>query len=431
MGFYSLNERQGGNNVLYYEAQAQNISTTQQATNKGVMDQQEDITHFQERFNGLFPFSSDGVIVGIPSASFEEEMQTKITFAGGRISLGTFNHENMHQWWGDNVSENQYNLTFFKEGFANMSESLNSARTAATNAGGLDTPAGDAAFEQSLVNTFNNTYNSTSTTFWNVAPSNPQSSNLFGTNNTYTRPGRSYIALRQILGKTNFASALQEIQRTYGGGSITEPQEIAVFHKYLPNQSAACSQKLDAFFRQWWDTPYTGSPQAGNRPQITGPGLAGQGFYDAAGGCSDYGVAPVSGSVPATLSLTLGTPASFNQFTPGAAKDYTASTTANVISSAGDATLSVADPSTTAPGHLVNGAFSLPSALKVVASSPAGTSTGTGTLSGSPLNLLSWNAPVSNDAVAMTFTQPIGSTDALRTGTYAKTLTFTLSTTTP
>ena len=35
-------------------------------------------------------------------------MQTKITFAGGSRSattLGTFNHENMHQWWGDNVSE--------------------------------------------------------------------------------------------------------------------------------------------------------------------------------------------------------------------------------------------------------------------------------------------------------------------------------------
>ena len=40
-------------------------------------------------------------------------------------------------------------------------------------------------------------------------------------------------------------------------------------------------------------------------------------------------------------------------------------TTANVISTAGDATLSVADPSATATGHLVNGAFSLPQALQV------------------------------------------------------------------
>ena len=64
--------------------------------------------------------------------------------------------------------------------------------------------------------------------------------------------------------------------------------------------------------------------------------------------------------VPATLALSLGQPAAFGPFTPGVAKDYTASTTANVISTAGDATLSVADPSTTATGHLVNGAFFLP-----------------------------------------------------------------------
>ena len=38
---------------------------------------------------------------------------------------------------------------------------------------------------------------------------------------------------------------------------------------------------------------------------------------------------------------------------------------------------------------------------------------------------------MSNDPVTINFKQSIGATDALRTGTYAKTLTFTLSTTTP
>ena len=69
--------------------------------------------------------------------------------------------------------------------------------------------------------------------------------------------------------------------------------------------------------------------------------------------------------MPATLSLTLGAPASFGAFAPGVTRDYTASTTANVISSAGDAALTVTDPSTTATGHLVNGTFSLPSPLLV------------------------------------------------------------------
>ena len=98
------------------------------------MDNQEDIVNFQTNFNGPWPFTTDGIVVGTPSASFEEEMQGKITFAGGSIggttgtSLGTFNHENMHQWFGDNVSEAAFTLTFWKEGFATLGEYLNTAR---------------------------------------------------------------------------------------------------------------------------------------------------------------------------------------------------------------------------------------------------------------------------------------------------------------
>ena len=94
------------------------------------MNQQQDITDFESQFNGPFPFTSDGVIVGTPDAGFEEEMQTMITFAGGQIDLDTLYHENMHQWWGDNVTEASYNLTFFKEGMATLGEYLLDARDA-------------------------------------------------------------------------------------------------------------------------------------------------------------------------------------------------------------------------------------------------------------------------------------------------------------
>ena len=93
----------------------------------------------------------------------------------------------------------------------------------------------------------------------------------------------------------------------------------------------------------------------------------------------------------------------------------------------------MSDPSGTAPGHLVNGSFSLPSALKASASSPAGAGGAPGDIGGAanPLTLLTYAAPVSNDPVTVSFLQHIGSNDALRTGTYSKTLTFTLSTTAP
>ena len=136
----------------------------------------------------------------------------------------------------------------------------------------------------------------------------------------------------------------------------------------------------------------------------------------------------VGGTVPATLALTLGAPAVFGPFTPGVAQDYTASTSATVISTAGDAVLSVADPSPTATGHLVNGAFSLPSTLQANANGGAYAPVGGGS---SPTSLLTYGGPVSNDAVTLGFKQTIGAGDALRTGAYSKTLTFTLSTTTP
>ncbi|HWK29499.1 MAG TPA: M28 family peptidase [Solirubrobacter sp.] len=137
-----------------------------------------------------------------------------------------------------------------------------------------------------------------------------------------------------------------------------------------------------------------------------------------------------SGTVGATLSLTLGAPATFGAFIPGVANTYTAATTANVISTAGDALLSVSDPSSTATGHLVNGAFSLPQALQARARNAGNTGTAYNNV-GSSLNLLSYDGPVSNDQVALQFSQAIGAGDALRTGVYSKTLTFTLSTTNP
>ena len=48
-----------------------------------------------------------------------------------------------------------------------------------------------------------------------------------------------------------------------------------------------------------------------------------------------------------------------------------------------------------------------------------------------PATVKTYAGPVSNDVVTVGFSQSIAATDALRTGTYSKTLTFTLSTTTP
>ena len=89
-------------------------------------------------------------------------------------------------------------------------------------------------------------------------------------------------------------------------------------------------------------------------------------------------------------------------------REYIATSTATVTSTAGDAALSVSEP-----GHLANGAFTLPQPLRVEIAPDT------------------WSGPVSNATSALTFRQRISATDALRTGTYSRTLTFTLSTTNP
>ena len=139
----------------------------------------------------------------------------------------------------------------------------------------------------------------------------------------------------------------------------------------------------------------------------------------------------VSGTVPATLSLSLGAAPTFGSFIPGQAGTYNASTIAKVISSAGDGALSVFDPSTNARGRLVNGAFALAAPLQAKAASAGGTGSGYAPLGDAPTNVLTYTGPTSNDAVTIDFQQSIGANEPLRTGTYSKTLTFTLSTTQP
>lgn len=138
--------------------------------------------------------------------------------------------------------------------------------------------------------------------------------------------------------------------------------------------------------------------------------------------------ATMTGSVPGTLGLTLGPPASFGAFRPGLERAYEAPMSANVVSTAGEARLTVADGSGVHTGRRVNGSFALAQPLQIGANGSALAPVGD---AANPTTLLSYAGPVSNDAVDLRFRQSIGAREGLRTGVYSKTLTFTLSTTQP
>lgn len=126
-------------------------------------------------------------------------------------------------------------------------------------------------------------------------------------------------------------------------------------------------------------------------------------------------------SVAPVLSVSLGAAPNLGALVPGTARTYTATSTATVTSTAGEAALSVQDLAPVNTGRLVNGAHALSTPLKV---------NGTA-LSGTPAAVKTYTGPVTADAVALSFEQAIGATEALRSGGYSKAVTYTLSTTTP
>nr|WP_270023494.1 Xaa-Pro dipeptidyl-peptidase [Solirubrobacter phytolaccae] len=201
-----------------------------------------------------------------------------------------------------------------------------------------------------------------------------------------------------------------------GGAPLVPGEFVDVNFNLQPTDKVVLAGQQLALMVFSSDRLFTLRPQPGTEVSVDLAGTSlslpvvggSEAFLNATGG--DEGT--VGGTVPATLSLSLGAPASFGAFTPGVTREYTASTDATVVSTAGDATLSVADTGPS-PGYLLNGAFKLAQPLQ-----------GLGVVK-------TWSAPTSNEKVPITFKQAIGDKEPLRTGSYSKTLTFTLSTTNP
>jgi len=142
------------------------------------------------------------------------------------------------------------------------------------------------------------------------------------------------------------------------------------------------------------------------------------------------------GEVPFTQTLTsYCTEVNLGHFIPAEAKTYT--NTCNVTATDTDAAsrLTAEDASATDTGHLVQGNYDLPDLLEVqAAAEERGITTGVQTLAtslGHPQTLLNFAEPFADNLLTVKFTQKIGKKDPLHTGVYAKTITLTLSTTTP
>ena len=373
--------------------------TANKANNDIQRVRQDAIIRFMaDSIGAPYPFDSHGVVAGrAPSGgNYALEVQTKSHFGSGGIGIGTLAHEIAHQWFGDSVGPATWREIWFNEGWATWW-----ATWWGNKQNGSSTTT--ASF-------FNQQY--ARTTGWDLAPANlGTAKELFTTFPVYNRPAAMLEGYRQIVGDTAFFAFQKALVTDYEHSIITTDQVIALAKRIAAEKAGFVGSnltKLDAYFQQW----LFGTVK---------PTLTPTTFFQSTSVPGD-----VSGTVPATLSLTVTPTANLGTFVPGVARDYSTTLGANATSTGGDATLSVADASTTAPGHLVNGAFALARPLQSRVAPTA-----FAPISGSPLTLKSYSGPVSNDAVTVELQQSIGSSDPLRTGTYSKTLTFTLSTTSP
>jgi hypothetical protein len=138
----------------------------------------------------------------------------------------------------------------------------------------------------------------------------------------------------------------------------------------------------------------------------------------------------VSSVVPSTLGLTVNE-LKLPAFIPGVSQTYTGTTTASVTSSWPNAALSVYDPDPTngTNGRLMHaGGSIIPRDMDVLNSAGAFSAIGNPS---SPDTIATWTAPIASAPTTITMRQVIQSNDVLVSGEYAKTLTFSLSTTTP
>jgi hypothetical protein len=377
-------------------------ANTKTTNNTNIARQDAIVKFIADTIGAPYPYESHGVVAGRAPAggTYALESQTKSSFGSGSVGIGTLAHEIAHQWFGDSVGPASWREIWFNEGWATWWSTYWSNKqngSATTN-----------------LSSFNTNYDATNNpTRWNTAPTGLGGADeLFDTFPVYTRPSMMLESYHQIVGDPAFFAFQKALVTEHAYGTITGAQFVTLAKRVAAEKAgfeASNLGKLDTFFDQWLNG-------------VVKPTLTHRNFFLS----TTVPNVPVSGTVPATLALTLGATPTFGGFTPGVTRTYETSSFATVTSSAGDATLSVVDPSATAPGHLVNGAFTLAQALQAKG--------GTGAyapVSGTPLNLMTYAGPVSNDQVTVGFKQDIASTEPLRTGTYNKTLTYTLSTTTP
>ncbi len=213
------------------------ISVANQNTTQISRAQFKSLLDFYESKYGPYPGNSTGVVTDVVPGTINYALETQDRPFFPNSAGGSFYHEVMHQWWGDNVSPWDWNDITLNEGPATYAPPQFGYEGAGTTA---------TTTEQSLYNSWNTT-NAGSTTFTVPSAAMTVVSQLFGSQ-VYQRGAMSLEALRTAIGAADFETLMRQYQLTYGGGQITG-RRTAAFQAMAESISG---RDLTAFFQAWW-----------------------------------------------------------------------------------------------------------------------------------------------------------------------------------
>ena len=183
---------------------------------------------------GRYPFRDLGAIVDHADLAYSAlETQTRPLY-DGRLFGGQHDefvvvHELAHQWYGDNVSVNQWRDIWLNEGFATYSEWLWNQKL------GFDSP-------QQISDDICSGIPATDPV-WQIAPAAPGLANLFS-GPVYFRGAQTLQALRHVVGKATFFRILRSWAIQHAGSTGSTSQFIALSERIAARQ-------LDGLFHDW------------------------------------------------------------------------------------------------------------------------------------------------------------------------------------
>jgi aminopeptidase N len=197
-------------------------------TSRAQLDGIGDIIDYFGTLFGPYPFSSVGAIVDVTDAGYQMETQTRPEFTSAR-GLSALAHE----WFGDDVAVRRMRDVWLSEGFATFAAWLWTEHTGGATA-------------QSRFDT--NYARDASTPFWTNTVFDPGVTNQYQNQTVYQRGAMTLQALRGKIGDDAFFRTLKAYQATFGGGTASTDDFIAIAER-------ESGQNLDAFFNVWLYQP--------------------------------------------------------------------------------------------------------------------------------------------------------------------------------